>query len=200
MRTKILIIATLLTSSIVFAQNTTAEAFSKSYSFEAKKEYKKAISTLLTIKENYPVDLRLGWLYYLDGAFNKSKIYYKKAIGFKQKSIEARFGLVYPISAMQNWDEVIKVYDEILKINANENTVNYRLAIIYYTRKNWDKAEYYLYKILETYPFDYDTNLLLGNTFIKNGKIKEAKKVLELALLYNPQSKDVLTLLKGLQV
>lgn len=198
MKLKFLVI-TLLMGLLSYSQNTISDAFSKSYTYEYNKDYNKAINSLSSLNiDKYTVALRLGWLHYLNGSYNKSKMFYNKAIAFNPKSIEARLGLVYPISAMQNWDEVIKVYNNILTINPHNNTANYRLALIYYSRKNWDKATFYSKNILKNFPFDYDANLLLGSTLIKNGKIKEAKKVLQTALEFSPQSKDVITLLTGL--
>jgi tetratricopeptide (TPR) repeat protein len=196
---KLIIIVIFLLGNYVIAQNNEINAFSESYTNETNKEYQSAIDNMLSLnKETYLINLRLGWLYYLNGEYNKSKVYYEKSIVLKENSIEAKFGLVYPVAAMQNWDEVINIYRAILKIDTQNTTAKYRLAYIYFIRKNWQLAEKYLEEILILFPFDYDSNLLLGSTYIKNGKIKEAKIVLHKALAYNPQSNDVIELLKGL--
>ena len=196
---QILIIALLFASQLIMAQDDITTAFSKSYVNETNKEYQKAIDDLKYFDTNtYVVNLRLGWLYYLKGEYNKSKIYYTKAIANSKKSIEARLGLVYPISAMKNWDEVLHIYIDILQIDANNAKVNYQVAYIYFLRKKWDLAENHLKSILNLYPFDYNSNLLLGSVLIKNGEITEAKKILQTALMYNPQSKEAKELLKGL--
>lgn len=196
---KAIIITVLFLAQFLQAQNTITKAFSKSYELETNKKYREAIDAIASLNQDtYVVNLRLGWLHYLKGNFNKSKNYYNRAITKHNNSIEARFGLVYPLSAMQNWDEVITDYNSILKLDKNNAKANYQLAYIYFVRKEWNKTENYLHKILDLYPFDYDSNLLLGSTLIKNGKIKEAKKVLQIALIYNPDSKVVKKLLKGL--
>jgi len=196
---QILIIALLFSSQLIMAQEDITAAFSKSYVNETNKQYQKAINNLKPFDTGaYVVNLRLGWLYYLKGEYNKSKIYYTKAITNSNKSIEARFGLIYPISAMKNWDEVLNVYKDILQIDPNNTVALYRLAYINYTRKNWAASELLLHKLLSLYPFDYDANLLLGSVLIKNGTITEAKKILQTALIYNPQSVAVKKLLKGL--
>ncbi len=196
---KAIIITVLFLAQFLQAQNTITKAFSKSYELETNKKYQEAIDAIASLNQDtYVVNLRLGWLHYLKGNFNKSKNFYNRAITKQNNSIEARFGLIYPLSAMQNWDEVITDYNSILKLDKNNTKANYQLAYIYFVRKEWNKAENYLHKILDLYPFDYDSNLLLGSTLIKNGKIKEAKKVLQIALIYNPDSKVVKELLKGL--
>lgn len=58
------------------SQEYRTEAFRKSYSYEESKQYANAINELLSIKTDiYAVDLRLGWLYYLNGDY-KNSIYY----------------------------------------------------------------------------------------------------------------------------
>ena len=52
--------------------------------------------------------------------------------------------------------------------------------------------------VLELYPFDFDSNALLGAIYVGQGKILEAKKYYKLALTYNPQSKEIQEVLKKL--
>ena len=195
----ILILAVLVNLS-VFSQSDTITAFSESYTNETNQEYQKAIDSMLGVytADSYSINFRLGWLYYLNGDLNKSKTYYQNAINLNKNSIEARLGLVYPVYAMQNTNEVIQIYKDILLLDTHNSTANYRLASIYYARKNWIEAEKHLLIVLGYYPFDYDTNLLLGYTYVKMGKLIEAKKVLNTALEYNPSSNEVITLLESL--
>ncbi len=196
----IILILAVLGSLNVFSQNNTTIAFSESYTNETNQEYQKAIDAMLGVyvADSYSINFRLGWLYYLNGDLNKSKTYYQNAINLNKNSIEARLGLVYPVYAMQNTNEVIQIYNDILVLDSRNTTANYRLASIYYARKNWIEAEKHLLMVLEYYPFDYDTNLLLGYTYVKMGKLIEAKKVLNTALEYNPSSNEVISLLESL--
>ncbi len=63
---------------------------------------------------------------------------------------------------MGNWDQIIEQYNTILKVDPKNTIVNYRLGVIYYERKQYDKAEKYLKKVIDLYPFDHDTLLMLG--------------------------------------
>ena len=118
------------------------EAFRKSYSLEKDGEYAKAANVLKASKSenHYYISLRLGWLMYMAGSFQESAAHYKKAIQQMPLSIEARLGLVLPLSAMGNWDQVVTQYLEILKTDPNNSTANYRLAMIYYNRSDFQKA------------------------------------------------------------
>lgn len=173
------------------AQQNADLAFSKSYVFEYNSEYSKAIAVLTELNsESYQVNLRLGWLYYLNKDYVKSETHYRKAVNSEPSSVEARFGLVLPMSALGNWNNVLAVYLEVLKLDPNNSIANYRTASIFYTRKDYVNATAYIVKVIRLYPFDYDSNLLYGQILQAQNKIAEAKKHFEKALQYNPQSKE----------
>ncbi len=193
-------IALLFSFPILFGQNLVSEAFSQSYHSEYNKEYSNAISEIDQIysTDSYEINLRLGWLYYLNGDYVKSNNYYKNAIKIQPKSIEAKLGLAYPVSALESWDDLINIYNDILKIDPFNYTVNLRMATIYYYRKDFQKAETYGEKISSLYPFDYSYNLILGKINLSLGNIIHAKEHLNIALLYDPTATEVLDLLKAL--
>lgn len=182
-----------LLSLTVLAQNGTTEAFSKSYHFENNKQYLKAITALEGVyaANSYPLNLRLGWLHYLKGDYVVAQSFYKKAIGIKPHSIEARLGYVYPTAAMENWNDVVSTYEEILEIDPNHSVVNFRMATIFFYRKEYEKAKGFAQKVLILYPFDFDTNYLLAQIELSLGNIIEAKAALKNCLQYNPSSMEV---------
>lgn len=174
-------------------------AFSKSYSFEYETQYAKAITALTDLHvDSYQIDLRLGWLYYLSKDYVKAEQCYKKAIAFEPTSIEARFGVVLPLSAVSNWNYVLTTYLEVVKLDPNNSIANYRIASIFYARKDYVNAKSYVAKVLKLYPFDYDSNLLSGKILMAQAKNADAKKYITKALEYNPQSEEAKTALKKL--
>lgn len=175
-------------------------AFSKSYSFEYEQEYGKAITALLEVKtESYQQHLRLGWLYYLNKDYQKSESHYRKAVQLEGLSVEARFGLALPLSALGNYNQVLEVYQQILAIDPQNSIANYRTASIYYNRKDMTKAAACVLKVIKMYPFDYDSNLLYGRILQSQGKTTEARKYFEKALQYNPQSDDAKNAIKNIK-
>ena len=183
----------------VKAQQTTEAAFSKSYSFEYETQYAKAITSLTDLHiDSYQINLRLGWLYYLSKDYVKSEQFYRKAVASEPSSIEARFGLVLPLSTVGNWNSVLAVYLEVVKLDPNNSTANYRIASIYYARKDYVNAKVYVAKVLKLYPFDYDSNLLSGKILMAQTKNADAKKYFTKALEYNPQSEEAKAVLKKL--
>jgi len=168
---------------------TLQEAFAKSQEYEGRGNFTDAISVMKTIyqEDSYEINLRLGWVTYLNGLFTESAAYYQKAIKLKPYSIEPKLGYVYPASALGNWDQVISQYNDILAIDPQNTLVNYRMGSIYYGRKDYAKAEKYLEKVINLYPFDYDSMLLSAWTFYKLGKLREAQVMFNKVLLNKPK-------------
>lgn len=187
----------------VDAQNYTKieEAFSQSYTSENAGEYDRAIDAMRKVYDDksYNINVRLGWLYYLSGRFTDGVAYYQKAIRLMPQSVEARLGLVYPASALGNWEQVKNAYLEILKIDPAHSLANYRLGLIYYGREQYATALRYFEKVANYYPFDYDANLMYGWTCFKLGKYREAKVLFHNALMVKPgdaSTKEGLGLIK----
>ncbi|MEZ5148221.1 MAG: hypothetical protein R2759_14455 [Bacteroidales bacterium] len=74
------------------------------------------------------------------GYFTESLAYYQRCIDLKPLSLEAKFGYVYPASAIGNWEQVKKQYNDILAIDPQNTTANYRLGSIYYGNEDYTTA------------------------------------------------------------
>ncbi len=177
------------------------EAFAKSYELEYEGNYTKAAESLIAVydENSYEINLRLGWLKYEAGLFSESIPYYKKCLELKPLSIEARLGLVNPAAAMGNWTQVENQYLKILETDPENSLVNYRLGLIYYGREEYKKAEKYFTHVVNHYPFDYDSMIMLAWTELKLGKNREAKVLFQKCQLYNPadtSSQEGLEMLK----
>jgi tetratricopeptide (TPR) repeat protein len=164
------------------------DAFSSSYAKETAGDYKGGLDDLKRIydKDHYEINLRLGWLSYLAGMLDESQSYYQRAISLMPMGIEARFGLIYPLSSMGNWTNVIRIYDEILKIDQMNSIANYRLGVVYYGRNEFVKAKPFFEKIVNLYPFEYDGLNMLAWTNLRLGNTREAKILFQKTLLYKP--------------
>lgn len=202
MKRVILGLALLLIVGIANAQNTKAiEVYSISYAHEAKQEYSTAIKVMESIvtPTDYAGNLRLGWLFYLNSNLDQSVKHYNIALGLEQKSIEARFGLAYPLAALKQWDKLASNYEELLKVNQNNTVALYRLGYLYYNLANHQKADMYLKTLLNVYPFDYYGNLLKGWNDIKLGKYKEAETAFNMVLIYKPGEQSAMDGMKLLK-
>lgn len=181
--------------------NKLINAFSDSYVKEKAGKYSDAVSTLKVIytADSYEINLRLGWLTYLQGQFTESLGYYNKSINLMPYAIEPRLGVVLPASSLGNWDMVMDQYNKILAIDPNNTVTLYRLGLISYDRKDYTQANKLFEKVVNLYPFDYQSLLMLAWTNLKLGKTREAKILFNKALLYSPDdasAKEGLSLIK----
>lgn len=173
-------------------QTSLVAAFTKSYALEKNSDFSGAMDVLKKVydESSYELNLRLGWLNYNAGLFDESVIFYGRAQKLMPYSEESRFGLILPLSALGKWDEVIKTYDEILTVSPNNTTAMYRLGLVYYGRKDYNKASTLFKKVVDLYPFGYDGLLMLGWTSYFLGNTNQAKVLFYKAILYNPDDKS----------
>jgi tetratricopeptide (TPR) repeat protein len=167
-------------------------AFNKSVDFEEIGNYKEAVKEIENIyskfSNDYLVNLRLGWLNYLDKKYDESIKYYKKAISISNNSIEAQLGITYPLSAKNNWDEIKNVYANILDTDPLNYTARLNLAQIYLKDGDNLNAKINLEKLIEQYPSDSAVNLYLGWTYYYLGNKNKANNLFATALIADPTS------------
>lgn len=196
MKTLFSLAIVLMFSLKIFSQDYTSiiDAFSQSYTHEANADYAKSIDAIKKVydEKSYEMNLRLGWLHYSSGLFSESIAYYNKSLAAMPYSIEARMGIVYPMSAQGNWDQVSKQYEKIIEFDPANTTANYRLGMLYYGKEQYDKALNCFQKNVNYYPFTYDSLIMLAWTNFKLGKTREAKVLFNKVLMYSPTDASAL--------
>lgn len=184
----------------LFSQNVNdiINAFGESYTYEKEGNYSEAIKSLkkVYLDKSYEINLRLGWLDYMAGAYTESVTYYNKALSLMPYSEEARFGIILPKLALGRTNEVISLYKEIIENSPNNTQANFRLGLIYYEQKEYITAFNYFQKVVQLYPFDYDSLLMLAWTQLKLGRNREAKVLFQKVLMYSPSDASALEGLK----
>jgi tetratricopeptide (TPR) repeat protein len=198
---KILLTAAIFLMSgylIAQSQSTIQAAFVKSYESEKAGNYSSAITSLKAVykADSYILNIRLGWLHYLAKQYNESIKYYEKSISLKPYAIEARFGCVKPLSATESWEKVKTNYVEILKIDPQNTVANYWLGVIYYNRKDYVNATKLFEKVVNLYPLDYDSVIMLAWSKLNTGKSADAKVLFNHALILRPDDASALSGLK----
>ncbi len=189
----------LLGATPVFAFDNLSAAFKASYESENSGNIEQAIELLRNVYEpsSYELNLRLGWLNYQKGTMNESIVYYKRAIELKPYAIESKLGLALPWSALAMWDDIISLYESILKIDPQNSLINYRMGLIYYNRGQYERANPYIEKVVNLYPFDYDSLLLYAWNKLMLQRNREAIVLFQKVLLANPDDESAL---KGLDL
>lgn len=183
-------ISTMLLSLFVTAQEEVKlqAAFKESYTQESVRNFTGAIATLAKLydEKSYELNLRIGWLYYLNKDYPQSHSYYQKAVALRPYAIEAKLGLAQPLAALQSLDKLLQVYEDILKIDPQHSTTNYWTGVIHYNRRKYEQAARNFEKVVNLYPFDYDGNHMLAWTYLNLGKSNDAKILFNKALLIRP--------------
>jgi len=169
-----------------------ASAFTASYEKETQKDYTSAIAVIEEVYDakSYEINLRLGWLYYEAGKYKESMNSYKVAMGLMPYSIEAKFGYAYPAAKLGSMDVVAAQYTNILAIDPQNSTANYRMGYIYYDKKDYANAYKYFEKVVNLYPFSYDGLLMYAWTNYQMGKTREAKILFQKVLWLSPGDKS----------
>ncbi|HRI47367.1 MAG TPA: tetratricopeptide repeat protein [Ignavibacteriaceae bacterium] len=182
------IVLTLLVTQIMSQHKSTkVTAFNASIKYESKSDFKNALSELQKIysdnKNDYLINLRMGWIYYSQKEYQKSIDFYNKAISLNPASIEAKIGVTFPLSLLQKWDKVEELYKNILQVDGGNYTANLRLGQIYLARADYMNAKKYLEKVHNYYPGEFEPNLSLGYTFYYLGNTARAKDLFTNALM-----------------
>lgn len=175
-----------------------AKAFSDSYAYENNGKYDDAIKAMKAVyqEDSYEINLRLGWLDYKNGLFSESMTYYQKAIAIMPYAVEPKFGLVLPAAALGQWSVVEEQYNRIIEIDPKNTLANYRLGLIYYGKKDYGKAEKKFSLVVNLYPFDYDSAIMLAWTNYFLNKSREAKLLFQKCLWMRPDDSSALEGLK----
>jgi tetratricopeptide (TPR) repeat protein len=173
----------------------TNEAFAKSYKAEQNGSYAEGVSELKSIyvADNYSINARLGWLLFLSKQYTESINYYDKAIKLKPYAIEARFGMIKACNSLESWDKVKEQYEAILKIDSQNTTSLYWLGVLLYNRKEYDQAAKNFEMIVNLYPMDYGSVIMLAWTRLYQGKKADAKVLFNHALLLSPNDQSAIS-------
>lgn len=176
-------------------------AFAESYKSEITGNYAVSVSNIRSVyqADNYSMNARMGWLLFLAKQYTESVNYYEKAIKLKPYVLEARFGLIKALNALESWDSVKEQYENILKIDNQNTTALYWLGVLLYNRKDYDAASKNFEKIVNLYPMDYGSVIMLAWSRYYQGRMADARIMFNQALLLSPadpSAKSGLSLLK----
>lgn len=203
LRNSILVLILFVSPLITFSQDKTPlqDAFIESFTLESTARYAEAADVIMQqyVADSYETNLRMGWLYYKAGDFQKSDKYYTIAAAIMPYAVEAKLGATLPKSALELWDDVLQLYKEVLLIDAKNNVALYNAGLIYYNREKYVEAYPHFNELNNLYPTDYSALLMHAWSALKLGKAREAKVLFNSLLLLYPNddsAKEGLKLLK----
>jgi len=128
----------------------------KSYDYEQMQKYGEAIKVLSPLYKKYPkgytLNLRFGWLFYLDKKYNDSIKYYKKASLINPYALDPRLGLIRVYLDTYSFKKAEQVSYELLKIDYYNYYANLYVIKALIAQKKYDIATEIINKMLALYP------------------------------------------------
>ncbi len=168
------------------------EAYYKSYNYEKMENYQDAIKALLPVYTAYPdgytVNIRLGWLYYLNKKYANSLEHYDNAIKSAPYSLEAKLGRLLPLLAQEKYDQVETEAFMILNVDYYNYYGNLRLIIALRMQGKYDVAEKIALKMLTVYPIDILFLTEYGLIKSAQGDTDTAVRVFNDILILDPEN------------
>jgi tetratricopeptide (TPR) repeat protein len=197
---------------IVFSLNILAEDLSfkeikslyhKSYDYEKMEKYQKAISVLNNVYEAYPktytINLRLGWLYYLNGNYNNSLEHLKKAIAVSTQSSEVLNVMNLVHAAQKDWDEVSSVSQKIIINDYYNESANYWISVAYRMKGQFELAEKVALKMLTVKPTSVTFLNEYGIVQYAKGNYDPALSTFQSVIILDPDNQSATYYLELLQ-
>ena len=190
---KLLLLLILLTP--IFAKETglafIKNAYFKSYDYEKVGQYQEAIKVLVPLYKKYPkgytLNLRFGWLFFLNKKYNNAIEYYNKAALVKPYSIEPKLGLIKTYLNTYQYQKAENVGNSILKVDYYNYYGNFYTIRSLIYQKKYPSALKISKKMLAIYPTDI---LFLEQlaTIYKATKSKYLQQVYEDILILDPNN------------
>jgi len=140
-----------------FADEVT-KAYLNSYNYEKIGDYKDAIKVLIPVYKKYPkgytLNLRLGYLFFMNKKYQNSINYYNKASLSLPYSVEPKLGMMKVYLTIGQYEKVIEIGYSILKTDFYNYYANlYTLQALRIVKK-YDDATILANKMLTLYPTD----------------------------------------------
>lgn len=141
---------------------------------------------------------QLGMLYFDRGLFDKSLIYFKKAIKIKPDDFNIIFQTALAFTNVNDHVIAEKLFSKALLLDSNNVEVLIYLSLNYRTTGKNEKLPAILNKIVRLQPGNYAVKVEYGYSLLGLGKKAEAISVLEQACKMNPEDAETHIILSGI--
>jgi hypothetical protein len=160
-----------------------------------------AIKALSIVYNEYPkgytVNLRLGWLCYLNANYANSIQYYKTALKISPSSIEAKLGYILPLIVQNRYDDVESNAYQILKTDHYNYYANLRLVYALRMQEKHELSEKVANKMLLIYPTDINFLTELALTKMSQDEDETATRIFTDILTLDPENQKARLYLQG---
>ena len=175
------------------------DGYFKSYDYEQMQRYDEAIKVLAPLYKKYPngytLNLRYGWLFYLNKNYNNSIKYYKKAALVNGYALDPKLGLIRVYLDTYSYHKAETTAYELLKVDYYNYYANLYAIKALIAQKKYYIANKIISKMLALYPTDiaYLEQLAIVYKLTSN---KYLQKLYEDILILDPNNVLVRTNLK----
>lgn len=169
-----------------------AGSYRRSFEYERAEAYQDAIRALAPVYEAYPngytVNLRMGWLFYLNGNFNNAAAHYEVARSAAPFALEPKLGQLLPLLAQGRWNEAESVAYEVVSVDHYNYYGNMRLIVALRLQEKYEPAYQIALKMATAYPTDLTFLEELARLNDARGDTEEATRLFTDLLILDPEN------------
>lgn len=163
----------------------------KSYDYEQMGKYEEAIKVLSPLYNKYPkgytLNLRFGWLFFIDKKYKDAQKHYTKASLANPYALDPRLGLIRVYLATASYKEAEQSAYKLLKIDYYNYYANIYITQALIGERKFDIAHQIVLKMLALYPTDIAYLELLGLVY-QNTDSPYLEKLYEDILVLDPNN------------
>ena len=184
----------LISSTLLFAININdiKKLYYKSYDYEKMQDYKDAIKVLIPLYNKYPkgytLNLRLAYLFYLNKNYKNAIKHYKTASLYYPSSIEAKLGEMKTYYALSDFNNILKIGNELLRSDYYNFYGNYYEILGLIGIKDYKTAISITNKMIALYPTSVLYLSTLGEIYSLTNQKDKAKTTFENVLILDPNN------------
>lgn len=191
---KYLFVTLFLSVSLLFGSSnsdTIRKHYQRSYNYEQMGKYSEAIKVLVPLykqyRNGYTLNLRLGWLFFLDKKYKDSINYYQKASLLSPYAVNPRLGLARIYLATEAYQKAEAAAQKVVKTDYYNFYGNLYMVKALIAQKKYNAAQAIISKMLTLYPTSVPFLEQLAAVYRKTGS-RYLKKVYEDILTLDPNN------------
>ncbi len=178
-----------------------AYAYARSFGYERTQAYEDAVRSLAPVYEAYPngytVNLRMGWLFYLNGNYSNAVAHYEVAEAAAPSALEPKLGRLLPLLSQERWAEAEAVGYQIVSVDHYSYYGNLRLAAALRMQGKVESAYQVALKMVTAYPTDVAYLVELARIAEARGEGDEARRLFGEILILDPENEVARRYLAG---
>jgi tetratricopeptide (TPR) repeat protein len=167
-------------------------SYHRSFDYEVVEDYQNAIRALAPVYEAYPngytVNLRMGWLFYLNGNYNNAAAHYEVARAAAPFALEPRLGHILPLLAQERWADAESVAYQVVSVDHYSYYGNLRLVFALRMQAKLEAAYQVALKMATAYPTDLSFMAELALVSEARGDKDEATRLFTDLLILDPEN------------